>query len=337
MKHPFDRRHALRATAGLLGSAALPAWAQATAAATPPYPSRPITLVVPFAPGGAVDASARAAAERLGKVLGQTIIVDNRGGAGGAIGSAFVAKAAPDGHTLVVTSQSTHVVNPAVTPNLSYNAEADFAPITLIDRLANVLLVNADLPVKTFDEFVAYVRANAGKWNYASSGNGSVAHLSMEVLKANLGLAIAHVPYKGAGPALTDLLAGAVQVTWNNLTSNLANITNGKLRALAVASPQRVPQLPSVPTFDELKLPELNLTSWTGLAAPARTPESIVSRLYEGMRTVLADPATKLAWEARGAMLPEAITPRQYKQEISQRIQFYRNLVKTHKIVLGSD
>lgn len=130
------------------------------------------------------------------------------------------------------------------------------------------------------------------------------------------------------------MLSGQVQLTWNNLTSNLANIVNGKLRALAVAAPQRVAQLPSVPTFDELKLPELNLTSWTGLAAPARTPDAIVMRLFEGMRTVLADPATKLAWEARGAMLPEAITPYQYKQEISQRIQYYRHLVKRHRIVL---
>lgn len=331
MRHTFHRRHVLGAAAGLLGGTALPAWAQA---ARYPDRNRPITLVVPFAPGGSVDVSGRAIADRLGKVLGQTMVVDNRGGAAGAIGSMHVAKAAPDGHTLIVTSQSTHVVSPAVTPNLGYNAETDFAPITLIDRLPNVVLVNAGLPVKTFDEFVAFVRSHPGQWNYASSGNGSVAHLSMEVLKARLGLAITHVPYKGAGAALNDLLSGLVQVTWNNLTSNLPNITNGKLRALAVAAPRRVAQLPSVPTFDELKLPELNLTSWTGLAAPARTPDFIVSQLYESMRAVLADPATKLAWEARGAMLPEAITPRQYQQEISQRIQFYRNIVKTHKIVL---
>ena len=328
MKHTLNRRHMLGTTASILGGAALPSWPQAR------YPSRPITLVVPFASGGSVDVSARAIADRLSKVLGQTIIVDNRGGAGGAIGSNYVAKAAPDGYTLIVTSQSTHVVNPAVTPNLSYNAETDFAPITLIDRLANVVLVNASLPVKTFDEFVAFVRSHPGQWNYASSGNGSVAHLSMEILKAKLGLDIAHVPYKGAGVALGDLLSGQVQMTWNNLTSNLSMITNGKLRALAVAAPQRVTQLPSVPTFEELKLPDLNLTSWTGLAAPARTPDAIVSQLYAAMRTVLADPATKLAWEARGAMLPEALTPSQYKQEISRRIQFYRNIVKAHKIAL---
>jgi tripartite-type tricarboxylate transporter receptor subunit TctC len=329
MSRTIHRRQALAAGATLLGAAILPVRARAQG-----YPNRPITLVVPFAPGGSVDISGRAIADRIAKVLGQTVVVDNRAGAAGAIGCAFVAKAPADGYTLVVTSQTTHVVNPAVTPTLSYNAETDFAPITLIDRLANVLLVDANVPTRTFEEFVTQVRARPGKWNYASSGNGSVAHLSMELLKAKLGLDIVHVPYKGAGPALADMLSGLVQVTWNNLSSNLTNITNGRLRALAVAAPQRIPQLPSVPTFAELKLPELNLSSWTGLAAPARTPEPIVGRLYEAMRTVLTDPATRHAWEERGAILPDPITPAQYRQEIAQRIQFFRDVVRTNKIVL---
>jgi tripartite-type tricarboxylate transporter receptor subunit TctC len=329
LNHAIHRRHLLGSAAGILGAAVLPAWAQ-----SPGYPSGPITLVVPFAPGGSVDVAGRAIAERLGKHLGQTLVVENRAGAGGAIGSSFVAKAPADGYTLVVTSQTTHVVNPVVTPSLPYSAVNDFAPITLIERLSNVLLVSADVPVKTFEDFVAYVRAHPNKWNYASSGIGSVAHLSMEVLKSKLGLSITHVPYKGAGSALNDMLSGLVQVTWNNLTSNLANITSGKLRALAVAAPRRLPQLPAVPTFDELKLPELNLTSWAGLAAPAGTPDAVVKRLFEGMRTVLGDPATKQSWEARGAILPEILTPAQYKEEIAQRIQFYRALVKTHRIPL---
>jgi len=324
-------RRSFVGTACALGSAiALPALGQAPAR----YPNRPITLVVPFPPGGAVDQAGRAMADRLSKVLGQTVVVDNKGGAGGTIGSTLVAKAAPDGYTLVVTSQTTHVVNPAVSPNLPYDAINDFAPISLIDRLANVLLVNPALPVKNFAEFVKYVKANPGKWNYASSGNGSVAHLSMELLKAKLGLFITHIPYRGAGPALNDLISGQVHMTWNNLSSNLTMIQNGRLRALAVASPIRAPQLPDVPTFDELKLPELNLTSWTGLAAPAKTPEPIIAQLYDAMRTVLRDPETQEAWRKRGAMVPENVRPAEYRQEIQQRIQFYRNIVKAHKIVL---
>jgi tripartite-type tricarboxylate transporter receptor subunit TctC len=324
-------RRSFVGTACALGSAiALPALGQAPAR----YPNRPITLVVPFPPGGSVDSAGRAMADRLSKVLGQTVVVDNKGGAGGAIGSTLVAKAAPDGYTLVVTSQTTHVINPAVSPNLPYDAINDFAPITLIDRLANVLLVNPALPVKNFAEFVKHVKANPGRWNYASSGNGSVAHLSMELLKAKLGLFITHIPYRGAGPALNDLMSGQVHMTWNNLSSNLTMIQNGRLRALAVASPIRAPQLPDVPTFDELKLPELNLTSWAGLAAPARTPEPIIAQLYDAMRTVLRDPETQDAWRKRGAMVPENVRPAEYRQEIQQRIQFYRNIVKTHKIVL---
>jgi tripartite-type tricarboxylate transporter receptor subunit TctC len=330
MTTSMGRRRFVGGACRLTGAIALPALGQAPAR----YPSRPITLVVPFAPGGSVDQAGRAVADRLSKVLGQPVLVENKAGAGGAIGSAYVAKAPPDGHTLIVASQSTHVVNPAVSASLPYDAVNDFAPITLIDRLANVLLVNPALPVKNFAEFLKYVKANPGKLNYASSGKGSVAHLSMELLKAKLGVFITHIPYRGAGPALNDLLGGQVHMTWNNLSSNLSMIEDGRLRALAAASPIRVPQLPGVPTFEELKLPDLNLTSWSGLAAPARTPEPIVAQLYEAMRTVLRDPQTQEAWRKRGAMVPENVKPAEYRQEIQQRIQFYRGIAKAHNIVL---
>jgi tripartite-type tricarboxylate transporter receptor subunit TctC len=326
----LHRRRFIGTTCALSSAIALPALAQAPAG----YPNRPITLVVPFPPGGSADAAGRAMADRLGKVLGQPVVVDNKAGAGGIIGSTMVAKAPPDGYTLIVTSQTTHVVNPAVSPRLSYDAINDFAPITLIERLANVLLVTPGLPVKNFAEFVKYVKANPGKLNYASSGNGSVAHLSMELLKAKLGLFITHIPYRGAGPALNDLMSGQVHMTWNNLTSNLTVIQSGRLRAMAVASPIRAPQLPDVPTFDELKLPELNLTSWAGLAAPAKTPEPIIAQLYDAMRSILRDPQTQDAWRKRGAMVPEDVKPAEYRKEIQQRIQFFRNIVKTHNIVL---
>lgn len=304
------------------------AWAQAA------YPSKPITLVVPFAPGGAVDNSGRLIAERLSKVLQTPVVVENKAGAGGAIGSSFAAKAPADGYTLIVTSQSTHVVNPAVNPKLPYDAVKDFAPITLIDRLANVLLVNANLPVRSFAELVKYAQANPDKLSYASAGLGSVSHLSMELLKTQANLPMMHIAYRGAGPALIDLLSGQVQLTWNNLSSNLPNIRNGKLRALAVAAPQRVPQLPEVPTFAELKLPDLNLTSWTGLAAPANTPEPILQRIYQAVRTILNDPVTQSVWLDKGMMVPEAITPAAYRTEIVERIKFYQRVAKANNVVV---
>lgn len=320
-----------RQVIGLAAASSLTPLYQALAQAG--YPSKPITLVVPFAPGGAVDNSGRLMAERLSRVLKVPVIVDNKAGAGGAIGSSFAAKAAPDGYTLVVTSQSTHVVNPAVNPKLPYDALKDFAPITLIDRLANVLLVNKDLPVKTFADLVKYAQANPDKLSYASAGIGSVSHLSMELMKVQAKLPMMHIAYRGAGPALVDLLSGQVQLTWNNLSSNIANIRNGNLRALAVAAPQRVPQLPDVPTFAELKLPDLNLTSWTGLAAPANTPEPIVQLLYRTVRGILNEPATQSVWTDKGMMVPEDISPAAYRTEIGDRIQFYQRIAKANNIV----
>ena len=324
----FNRREFVSLAAA--GTLAPLAAANAQAA----YPAKPITLVVPFTPGGSVDNSGRLMADRLSRELGVPIVVDNKGGAGGAMGSVYVAKARPDGYTLIVTSQSTHVVNPAVNPNLPYDAVKDFAPITLIDRLANVLLVNADLPVRTFAELVKYAQANPGKLNYASAGTGSVSHLSMELMKNQAKLPMTHIPYRGSGVALSDLLAGQVQLTWNNLSSNLANIRNGKLRALAVAAPQRVAQLPDVPTFAELKLPDLNLTSWTGLAAPANTPAPIIERLYRATRKVLQDPATRATWVDKGMMVPEDVSPQAYQAEIGERIRFYQRIAKANNIVL---
>ncbi|SFC71581.1 Tripartite-type tricarboxylate transporter, receptor component TctC [Polaromonas sp. OV174] len=329
----FDRRNFLKSTAAAsLTGLGLPAFSADAA-----YPVRPITLVVPFTPGGSVDNSGRLMADRLSRALGQPVIVDNRGGAGGAIGSSFVAKAAPDGYTLIVTSQSTHVVNPAMNPKLPYDAVNGFAPITLIDRLPNVLLVSASLPVRSFEELVKYARANPGALNYASAGLGSVSHLSMELLKNQARLPMTHIPYKGAGVALPDLLSGQVQLTWNNLSSNLGNIRNGKLRALAVAAPTRVPQLPDVPTFAELKLPDLNLTSWTGLAAPAKTPDAIVQKLYIEMRKILSEPATKATWLDKGMMVPEDLAPAAYRKEIGERIKFYQRIAKDNKITLDSN
>lgn len=324
----LNRRQFIGSASAVAGAVSLTSFAQDAK-----YPSKTITLVVPFPAGGAVDTAGRAIGERLSKVLGQTVIIDNKGGAGGAIGSSFVAKAKPDGYTLVVTSQSSHVANPAFSSNLPYDAVKDFSPITLIERLPNVLLINPDLPVKTISEFVAYVKSNPGKLNYASSGNGSMLHLNMELLKSQYGIFMTHIPYRVAGTTLTDLMSGQVHAMFTNIqASNVGFVKQGKLRALAVASPSRSPVLPDVPTFGELKQPELNLTSWTGLAAPAGTPEPIIQQLYAAMRTVLQDPATINAWNQRGSIVPEAVKPDAYRKEIADRIAFYKKLITTKNL-----
>jgi tripartite-type tricarboxylate transporter receptor subunit TctC len=326
--HP-NRRTVLGMAAGVASAIALPAVGQ-----TDKYPSRAITLVVPFPAGGSVDVAGRAIADKLSKALGQTVIVDNKGGAGGAIGSTFVAKAKPDGYTLIVTSQSSHVANPAVTPNLPYDAIKDFSHITLIERLPNVLLVNAALPVKNMAEFVAYAKAKPGKLNYASSGNGSMLQLNMELFKSQYGVFITHIPYRAAGTSLTDLMAGRVDAMLTNLgASNAGFVKQGKLRALAVAAPMRSTLLPDVPTFGELKQNELNLTSWTRLAAPAGTPEPIIAQLYAAMRSILQDPKNIADWKNRGSIVPEPLRPDEYKREIIQRIAFYKKIVKANNIV----
>ena len=323
-----NRRHFLGTASAVAGAIALPTYAQEAK-----YPNRTITLVVPFPAGGSVDVAGRAIGERLSKVLGQTVIIDNKGGAGGAIGSTFVAKAKPDGYTLVVTSQSSHVANPAFTSNLPYDAIQDFAPITLIERLPNVLLINPDLPVKNMADFVAYAKKNPGKLNYASSGNGSMLQLNMELLKSQYGIFLTHIPYRVAGTTLTDLMSGQVHAMFTNIqASNVGFVKQGRLRALAVASPIRSALLPDVPTFGELKQPELNLTSWTGLAAPAGTPEPIIQQLYAAMRAILQDPATIAAWKQRGSIVPEPVRPAEYRKEIVDRIAFYKKLIKANNL-----
>jgi tripartite-type tricarboxylate transporter receptor subunit TctC len=324
----FNRRQFMATGTAAAGAIGFPALAQDAK-----YPSRTITMVVPFPAGGAVDTAGRAIGERLSRVLNQTVIIDNKGGAGGAIGSTFVARAKPDGYTLVVTSQSSHVANPAFNPNLPYDAIKDFAPITLIERLPNVLLINPSVPAKNMEEFVAYAKKNPGKLNYASSGNGSMLQLNMELLKSKYGIFLTHIPYRVAGTTLSDLMSGQVHAMFTNVqASNVGYVKQGKLRALAVASPERSEVLPDVPTFGELKQPDLNLTSWTGLAAPAGTPDAIVNQLYAAMRSVLQDPATLAAWKQRGSIVPEAVSPAEYRQEISNRIAFYKKLIKAHNL-----
>jgi tripartite-type tricarboxylate transporter receptor subunit TctC len=261
------------------------------------YPNHSVRLIVPFPPGGATDIMARAIAQRWSEVLGQQFVVDNRPGAGGNIGSDLVAKAQPDGYTLLMGTVGTHAINASLYPKMPYDNQKDFAPVILVAAVPNVMEVNPSVPAHNVKEFIAYVKANPGKINFASSGSGTSIHLSGELFKVMAGVDMTHVPYKGSSPALTDLLGGQVQVMFDNLPPSLPHIKAGKLRALAVTSAVRAPALPDVPTIAESGLPGFEASSWFGVLAPAGTPRAIIDRLNaEGVKWLsTADAKEKMA------------------------------------------
>lgn len=292
------------------------------------YPAKPITLVVPFPAGGIVDLFARVYADPLSKALGTSVVVDNRAGAAGAIGSAAVARAKPDGYTLVVSSQSTHLAVPLVQPNAAYDPIKDFASIGQLARTCNALVVNPAVPAKTFAELVTLMKAHPGDINFCSAGPGSMGQLSVELLQAELKVKATHVPYKGGGAMLTGLIGNEVQFSLDGLGPFLPFIKSGKLRALALAAPSRIPLLPDVPTFEELGHASLNQTSWVGLAAPAKTPPEIIDKLSQAVSTVARQPAVLGALNANAAIAPENQTPAEFTAMMSRRLALYGDLVK---------
>jgi len=251
----------------------------ASHAVAQPYPNRPIRAVVPLAPGGGTDTIGRLVSAKLGEGLGQQIVVDNRGGGGGVVGTDLVAKATPDGYTILVGSITTNAVNPVLYKKLPYDHIRDFAPISMIGTVPNALVVHTSVPAKSVKEFLAYAKANPGKINYGSSGLGSAPHLSMELIKSMTGVTMVHVPYKGSGPALADLLGGQLQALCSSLAGLLPHIKSGRVRALGVTTAKRNPQLPDVPTISEAGIPGYEVTIWYALFAPARTPKPILTRL----------------------------------------------------------
>lgn len=300
-------------------------------AAADTYPSKTITLVVPFAAGGTTDIVARIVAEKLGKELGQTVLVDNRGGGGGSIGAGLVAKAAPDGYTLGVSTLSTHAVISACNPKVPYNPVKDFKPITNMASSPNVLTVNPKFPAQEFKQFLAHVKKNPGKLSFATSGQCSIQQMVGEQFKVETDTDILHVPYRGAGPALNDLLGGSVDMMFDNLPSSMSHIKSERLRALAVAWPTRVDALPNVPTFKELGLPAVNEPVWYGLVAPAGTPDAIVQKLNAATVKVLKMPEVAERLRASGAE-PVGNTPAQHAAEIKQEMERMQTLVKKQNI-----
>lgn len=300
------------AAAALAAGVAAPVQAQE-------YPTKPIRLIVPFPPGGTTDIVGRLVADKLGAELGQPIVVENRAGAGGSIGSGAIASAAPDGYTLGIATVSTHGINPAIYTNLSFDAIKDFQPITNLAAVPNVMSAHPSVPAEDMASFIALAKQDPGKITYASAGNGSVSHMMGELFKMASGTDLLHVPYRGVGPALNDTLAGQVNVLFDNLPSSLPHIQAGKLRALAVAAPERVAALPDVPTFAEVGLAEVNDSSWFGLVAPAGIPETVLSKVHKAAVTVLADPVVKERLAQLGAA-PVGNSPEEYAKQIADTI-----------------
>ena len=293
---------------------------------------RSITLIIPFPPGGSTDIVGRIAAEGLSKELGQPFVVDNRGGAGGAIGAKAIADAAPDGYTLGVATVSTHVVNPVVRgAALGYDALKDFTYLSQIAAVPNVLAVHPSVPAQNLDGFILYLRQNPGKLNFGTPGNGSLGHLIGETFKYAAKVDMVHVPYKGGGPALNDTLAGQVQVLFDNLPSSLPHIQAGRLRAIAVASERRVASLPDVATFAEGGLPQVNDPSWFGLIAPARLPADVASRVHAALGRALRQPETVKRLEAVAAS-PIGNTPDQFREVVVASIEASRRIAAESKL-----
>jgi len=315
--------HALTGMALLASVLAQPAEAQSPA----PYPNRPVKLVVPFPPGGPLDIVGRTIAQKLSDAWGQSVVVDNRPGAGGNIGADLVAKSPPDGYTILMGALSTHAVNPSLYAKMPYDAVKDFAPITLVAITPNVLVVNASLPVNTAQEFVTYAKANSGKLAFGSGSNGSAGHLAGELFKVETATDIIHVPYKGGAPATQALLAGDTQFMFDNLANAMPQVKAGKLKALAVTTAQRSKLAPELPTMAEAGLPGFDITTWFGLLAPAGTPADVIAKWNAEVTKILNSPDMRERLTAQGAE-PAPMTPDQFAAFIRSEIPKYARIVK---------
>ncbi len=317
-------------SAALLAGLALVASSPATHAQAD-YPTKPIRLVVPFPPGGTTDLLARIVAEKLGAEIGRPVVVDNKGGAGGAIGATEVARAAPDGYTIGMATASTHAINPVVQPKLQYDALKDFTAIGIIASVPNIMVVSSSVKAQDAKSLVALLRAQPGKMSYASPGNGSVGHFMGEAFKSASKTHIVHIPYRGAGPALNDVLAGTVEIMFDNLPTSLPHVQSGKLRAIAVASNRRSPSLPDVPTFAELGFNAANAAAWFGIVGPAKLPEPVLRKLSDALNKVLGSADVRARFEKLGAD-SQTMTPAQFTDHIRNAIETSRQVATAANI-----
>ena len=295
------------------------------------FPTRPVTLVVPVPPGGILDTVARMVTPSMAQTLGQPVVIDNKAGAGGNIGASFVAKSAPDGYNLLVGYSMFHVGNPSMYPNLSWDPLRDFTPIGMLVVSPHVLAVHPSVPAKNLREFVDLARANPGKLNYATSGNGSVPHVGVELFKQQNNIFITHIPYRGAGPAMLDVVAGNVQMTVATPPSLAGFVQTGKMRPLAVAANKRLALMPDVPTAAEAGFPGFELEAWVALFAPMGTPPAAVQKLTEAVKLAMESPSVRKSAETAGVEI-RYMPPAQLDALVRKDIQYWSNVIKTANI-----